>query len=194
MCARVSLIYHPNEAAEVKIGPRPSEATGTARLKPRTDGANAWGADHLLLFHINAGGATGYETHVYEKCSAELLRVAQIIHAEVAGVFKAQGLPDRGIKKTNLHMTRESKMPAALLEFGFIDNGKDAALLKDQVFLQKVAEAAARGVAKAYRLKRKVGVEKPTAPQPQLKEEPKMKVDDANKIIRVLQDKWNVVT
>ena len=69
--------------------------------------------------------------------------------------MKLNQLQDRGQKKANFHVLRESNMPALLTENGFIDNAQDAALMKQSSWRQKVAQGHANGVAKAFNLQRK---------------------------------------
>src|SRR5690606_34720838 len=83
-------------------------------LKERTDKANAWNADVYISFHHNAfkgvwGNHTGTEVHVYQSKPKDAVRLAKLVHPAVA---KAYDLRDRGIKYTNLHITRETKMTA----------------------------------------------------------------------------------
>lgn len=66
--------------------------------------------------------------------------------------------------------------------------------MKDVAFLLDLAEAIGQGVLAAIGIAY-VPVKKPSAaPQPQIKEVAKMTTEDANKIIRILQDRWNVAT
>ena len=90
-----------------------------------------------------------------------------MIHSHVAAVFASVGLPDRGQKQANFAVLRETKMPAILLEYGFIDSRADAALLDDAAFLERLAQATATGVAEAFEL-----------PEPAQKEQPKEEVSD----------------
>lgn len=138
----------------------------TLSLKQRTDMANSWKADYLVSVHINAGGGQGYETFSYNgsyNAKAATNQKRNVIHDEI---IKATGFKDRGKKESNLHMVRESSMPACLTESGFIDNASDAKLLKQSSFLDKVARGHVNGLAKALGLKKK-----PAAPK---KEEPKV--------------------
>jgi N-acetylmuramoyl-L-alanine amidase len=128
-------------------------------LDARTDRANELGVDGLVSFHINAGGGEGYESWIYTSVGAETKAMTQAIHAEIMKVY---GGKDRGIKAGNLHMVRESHMKATLLEFLFIDNKEDAALLKSTTFKNKLAKAVAVGIAKHEGLKAKVVAPDPT--------------------------------
>src|SRR5690625_4573912 len=88
----------------------------TMSLKQRTDDANRWGADYFLSVHINAGGGTGYEDYIYNQLanSSKTAKLRDTIHAEIV---KAIGsVENRGKKKANFHVLRESKMSAMLSE------------------------------------------------------------------------------
>lgn len=116
-------------------------------LKTRTDNANNWGSDVYVSFHHNAnagrwGDHTGVETHVYETCPAGSDKLAKLVQPELV---KAYGLKDRGIKYTNLHITRETNCDAILVEGGFMDSTIDIKKLRDN----SVLDAAGRGVARA---------------------------------------------
>lgn len=54
----------------------------------------------------------------------------------------------RGVKIASHHVTRETLMPAVLVEGGFITNQEERALLKDRDYLQKIAKGIAQGVDK----------------------------------------------
>lgn len=73
-----------------------------------------------------------------------------------SGVFAAafqrrleQRLPfkSRGVHSANFYVLRRAKMPAILLEAGFISNANDEAMLKQATFREKVAIAIAKGIA-----------------------------------------------
>jgi len=69
---------------------------------------------------------------------------------------QATGWPDGGVRVKNLHMTRETKMPAILVECGFISNPEQERQLKQPEFQRKLARAIADGVL-AYLGKEKGG-------------------------------------
>lgn len=127
-------------------------------LTQRTNEANAWGADYYLSIHCNAfnGEAQGYEDFIHSSLSdsSTTARYQDIIHAEV---MKVNQLKDRGQKKANFHVLRESSMPALLSENGFIDNAEDAALMKQSSWRQKVAQGHVNGLVKAFNLQAKPG-------------------------------------
>ena len=126
----------------------------TVSLQQRTDMANAWGADFYLSIHINAGGGTGYEDYIHDALS-DRSRTADIQHIIHSEVTKLNNLIDRGAKKENFHVLRESTMDAMLSENGFIDTASDAAKMKDKGWIENVARGHVNGLAKAFNLQRK---------------------------------------
>jgi N-acetylmuramoyl-L-alanine amidase len=154
------IILADYENVEVKLS-RTSDTTKS--LAQRASGANAWDADFFLSVHINSAdssSAQGYEDYIYNGLSNsnKTAKYQDIIHAEV---MKVNQLKDRGQKKANFHVIRETNMPAILTENGFISNKQDAALMKDSSWQEKVAQGHVNGIAKAFGLKRKPKKETP---------------------------------
>ncbi|MFP5106966.1 N-acetylmuramoyl-L-alanine amidase [Neobacillus sp. C211] len=147
------------ENVQVKMS-RTSDTTKS--LAQRSSEANAWDADFFLAIHINSAdsSAQGYEDFIYNGASnsSRAATVQDIIHAEV---MKVNQLKDRGQKKANFYVIRETNMPAILTENGFISNKYDAQLIKDSSWQQKVAQGHVNGIAKAFGLKRKATKETP---------------------------------
>jgi len=126
-------------------------------LSERARMANVAGVDYFLSIHINAGGGSGFESYTYMGTSGKTVEYQSVIHRNVARVFTAAGVPDRGQKQANFAVVRETKMPAILLEYGFIDHPRDAALLRDSAFLDRLAQATADGVGEAFGLRQPAG-------------------------------------
>ena len=146
-------------------------------LKTRTDKANKDKVDLYISFHHNAntgkwGDWTGTETHVYETKPKEAVKLAQIVQPKMA---KAYGLKDRGIKYTNLHITRETNMTSILLEGGFMDSRIDIKKMRDVAVLNEAGKAVAQAVAQYAKLKKKEVA----------KEEPKERVKVQDDLYRV---------
>ncbi|MDT2240724.1 N-acetylmuramoyl-L-alanine amidase [Paenibacillus larvae] len=60
---------------------------------------------------------------MYLKTDSKTDQFRATIHNEVAPLFRR----DRGMKQANLAVLQETRMPACLLELGFIDHAEDAA-------------------------------------------------------------------
>lgn len=126
----------------------------TLSLSQRTAYANSVGADYYLSIHINAGGGTGFESYVWNgPVDGKTTQIRDAIHQQVAAHFSSVGLRDRGKKTANFHVLRETRMPACLLECGFIDNATDASHLKKSTFIDGLAKAIGQGVANGLGLK-----------------------------------------
>ncbi|WP_280149380.1 N-acetylmuramoyl-L-alanine amidase [Bacillus safensis] len=134
-------------------------------LSQRARLANNWGADYFASIHINAAGGTGFETFRYVELSASsgTGKQQKIVHDAIYNKIKEKlGDRDRGTKSKNLAVLRETKMPAILTENLFIDRKEDAALLKQDAFLNLLAEGHAEGIAAAVGLKKVSSSSKPS--------------------------------
>lgn len=129
----------------------------TVSLNQRTDYANANQADYFASIHINAGGGTGWESYIYNGSVSQFTINAQnTIHSTVMGVIGPKyGVRDRGKKRANFHVLRESNMPAILMENLFIDTTQDLNLLRNATFIRDLADAIGLGIAKALSLPKK---------------------------------------
>lgn len=140
-------------------------------LATRTNNANKWGATVFVSIHQNAhagtwGSHTGVETYVYTGHQPKSLAVAEAIHPALVQAF---GLRDRGIKRKNLHMLRETKMPCVLVEGGFMDSTIDIHKLRDRNVLESAGKLMAQALAKHYKLTRRVliaSTRPPSTPTP----------------------------
>ncbi|GGP16201.1 N-acetylmuramoyl-L-alanine amidase [Oceanobacillus neutriphilus] len=118
-------------------------------LTARTNKANAWGADAYVSCHHNALGTSwlnyeiGIETFTQNGSHPQAEILARCIHPKYV---KAMGLKDRGMKKSNLAITRQTKMPAVLTEGGFMDSRIDIKSMRDNAKLKAQGEAIADGI------------------------------------------------
>ena len=142
-----------NYEVDVRIAPR-----GT--LTDRTNYANSIKADYFLSVHINASvnitTATGFESFIHNNASQKSLDIQNILHAEIMKYMKQYNVFDRGKKRANFAVLRNSNMPACLIECLFISNVNDAKLLKDDKFLEGLAKSVANGIALGLGIKKKV--------------------------------------
>ncbi len=135
-------------------------------LKERSALANLKGATILVSVHANALDGSfdnpdpdGVETFYYPG-SVEGKKLAQAIQKYL---ILGTDQTNRGVKSQNLHMIRETNMPAVLVEAGFMDNLKEAKLLLSDSFRQEVALEIAGGICEYLKV---------TFVNPYLKKEP----------------------
>ncbi|MCR6098507.1 peptidoglycan-binding protein, partial [Salipaludibacillus agaradhaerens] len=115
-------------------------------LAQRAAIANSSNADVFLSVHANAfnGSANGTETYWYHTHqSNNSQRLANSIQS---ATLSKLGLNDRGVKSGNFHVIRETRIPSALLELGFMDHPGDAAVLRQNSSRQRAAEAIRDGM------------------------------------------------
>lgn len=70
-------------------------------------------------------------------------RLAALIHEEV---LRATGAVDKGVRQANFFVLRETVMPSALVECGFLTHLEDCRLLTDPAYQARVARGIARGI------------------------------------------------
>ncbi|MEF2964275.1 N-acetylmuramoyl-L-alanine amidase family protein [Paenibacillus sp. M1] len=111
-------------------------------LQDRVKIANDLDADLFISIHANSGSASasGVETY-YTRSESKAL--ANIMHKYLV---QSSGLSDRGVRTASLHVTRETDMPAVLLECGYLSNKSDNALLYTEAFQDSVAAGVVEGI------------------------------------------------
>lgn len=112
-------------------------------LKQRVDIAELNQADVFVSIHGNKFTTpvpNGIET-LYSRKESKTL--ADTLHKYVLPIT---GLKDRGVKTASLHVTRETTMPAVLLELGFLSNPTDEALMLTEEYQDKCAQAIVDGI------------------------------------------------
>jgi len=123
------------------------------------------GADLFVSQHNNAftSNARGFETFCHS-CTLlpPTLGYRNVIHDTISPYLKGLGVPDRGKKRYNHYITREPACPTVLVEYLFVTNANDAALLKKAAVLKELGRLTAVGIAKALGLKLKA-VPRPAA-------------------------------
>ena len=78
---------------------------------------------------------------------AESSRLAQFIQTNlVGGIKKVYNTKDLGVKQAPFYVLIGAEMPAILAEISFITNPEEARLLKDEIYLQRIAEQIAAGI------------------------------------------------
>lgn len=128
-------------------------------LEERTDKSNAFGAHAYVSFHNNALGTKwddheGMETFTYIGSNPKSEKLQRHIHSHLIKVTKNT---DRGMKKANFHVLRETiKCAAVLTESFFMDSVTDIKKLRSGAYLKATGEAIALGIIECYGLKEKL--------------------------------------
>ena len=81
-----------------------------------------------------------------EAFSAESIRIAQSILDSLKTAM-GKSMPSRGLKDEEWFVVRHSRMPAVLVELGFVTNKDDALLMTADTGLNKLVEAVYKGIA-----------------------------------------------
>lgn len=116
-------------------------------LKQRTDKANKFGADFYLSIHHNAGikGGSGGGTIAIVYTSIKDGSVTQQwqkdLYNAIISKTGLEGNRSQPLQRKDLHEVRESKMPAVLIECGFMDSTTDTPIILSEDFADKVATA-----------------------------------------------------
>jgi len=116
-----------------------------AELRARAQVANNAKADYFLSIHCNAAStpdAEGFEVYCYPGSIK-----GAMLATKIAGAYAlASGLKRRKVDTANFQVLRDTAMPAALIELGFLTNKADCALLKEPAFQDKIALGIAFGI------------------------------------------------
>ena len=116
-------------------------------LYPRVSLANKTNADIFVSIHANASigkkkDINGLETFYYKGWRGRLL--AKRIQKEILRV--SPGSPDRGVKQARFYVIKNTKMPAVLVEIGFLTGRLDARRLEKTGHRKRIAYAIAKGI------------------------------------------------
>ncbi|MFD2612093.1 N-acetylmuramoyl-L-alanine amidase [Paenibacillus gansuensis] len=118
-------------------------------LSDRSALANNAKADLFISIHGNSlvgSKATGIESYYLHQNSGAF---AKIIHKNL---LAATNMSDRKVRVENFHVVRETKMPAVLLELGFLSNASDEAKMKSESYQQKCAEAIVQSIKEYFNI------------------------------------------
>lgn len=128
-------------------------------LRTRTDNANAWGADFFLSIHhnggINGGKGGGIIAITYPNVGESTKAWQKELYNALIATTGLKGNRSNPLPTQNLHVCRETKMDAVLLELGFMDSATDVPIILREEFADQCAAAIAAVIVKRAGLKRK---------------------------------------
>ena len=116
-------------------------------LPPRVSFANRSDSDIFVSIHANASRGkrrdiNGLETFYYRGWRGRLL--AKRIQKQILRV--SPGSPDRGVKQGRYYVIKKTRMPAVLVEIGFLTGRLDARRLEKTAHRKRIAYAIAKGI------------------------------------------------
>jgi len=116
-------------------------------LPPRVSFANNTNADIFVSIHANASRGkkrdiNGLETFYFKGYKGRLL--AKRIQKQILRV--SPGSPDRGVKQGRFYVIKNTKMPAVLVEIGFLTGRLDSKRLEKTAHRKRIAYAIAKGI------------------------------------------------
>ena len=116
-------------------------------LFPRVSIANNSDADIFVSIHANASRGkrrdiNGLETFYFRGWKGRLL--AKRIQKQILRV--SPGSPDRGVKQGRFYVIKNTRMPAVLVEIGFLTGRLDARRLEKTTHRKRLAYAIAKGI------------------------------------------------
>ncbi len=115
-------------------------------IHKRAEAANKKNARVFVSIHCNSlekGQADGIETYYAESKETDSQALAQAIQTDASEKTKAL---DRGVKTEDYVVVKETGMPAALIEVGFLSDANERELLQQEEYQQKLAEGIAAGI------------------------------------------------
>ena len=129
-------------------------------LADRVKKANDFGADIYLSVHHNAGinGSTGggILSIVYTKASQKAKNYQKIIYDALVRETGLRGNRSTPMPMQNLYVCRETKMPAVLVECGFMDSIMDTKIILTEEFAVEAAEGLVNALVQIGNLAKKV--------------------------------------
>lgn len=124
-------------------------------LNDRTKKANSEKCDVYISIHHNAGNGAGIETFCYSLNDKFTYGLAKAVNYN-AVLFT--GNKNRGVKSANFAVLRQTKMPAVLIECGFMDNAIDTPKILSESYSNNVANGIVKAIADFYNLQKKGGL------------------------------------
>lgn len=112
-------------------------------LQGRTNMANRARADIFVSIHANAVGGGRTNVNGLEVYYAGSRDLAEAIHRSI---IRRINVRDRGVKQARFYVLRNSRMPASLVEVGFVTGSEDNPKLRDPAYRRQMAQAIAQGI------------------------------------------------
>ena len=127
-------------------------------LQKRCDRANGWKADFYLSIHHNAGVLGGKGGGIVAYGYKKPYTYRDAIYKACVAATGLKGNRAKPLVCKGYHVLKHTKMPAALIECGFMDSQTDAPIILTDAFAGKMAKAIMEAIAQVAGLKKKTNV------------------------------------
>lgn len=121
-------------------------------LSSRCRKANAWNADFYLSIHHNAGGGSGVEIFAMNGATAATRAKRDAIYEGVIAETGLKGNRANPRRTANFQVLRDTKMPAVLIECGYMDSTHDTPIILTEAFAERCAQGIVNGLVRALKL------------------------------------------
>ena len=134
-------------------------------LNTRAINANKWGSDIHISIHYNAiGSCSSWQNKCHgvlvlrtANCSTKSITLANKVHSAIKGNYShTYGVGvDKNWSGFTLAILRQTKMPAILIEYGFMDYKEEAMKMLNPNWYVKLAEDTCKGICDYFGIKYK---------------------------------------
>ena len=143
------------------------------KIKARTKAANDWGANVYLEIHHNAGinlGKGGGVVVINKKKDVAGAWYGTVIYQKVIEAGGLKGNRSKPTYEKNLSTMVHAKMPAVIIECGFMDSRTDYPVISTEAYAKKVGYALMEAVAQVASLKVRYAYTVEVGPYPTVEE------------------------
>lgn len=128
-------------------------------VQDRVKAANDFGADIYISIHHNAGiyggKGGGIVAYVCKNCQAKSKEWQKDLYTSLIKETGLKGNRATPLASSNLYEVKKTKMPAVLLELGFMDSATDVPIILTEDYADKCAAAIAEVIVKRGKLQKK---------------------------------------
>ncbi len=118
-------------------------------LPKRVNMANSHKADLFISIHFNSCSSQdveGIEVYYFNSSNKRAFASKGLATEVLNRMLMRTGAKSRGVKKSNMYVLKGTKMPAILIEGGFLTNRKERDQVRKKEYLDKLAKGTAEGI------------------------------------------------